>query len=85
MDEEIVIQLKKVSKTFTILEKQNNSIREKVFSLLQQNKTRKIKALDNINLEIRKGEFFGIVGRNGSGKSTLIKLINGAYLPDPGR
>ncbi len=43
-----------------------------------------IKALDNINLEIYKGEFLGIAGRNGSGKSTLAKLLNGLHLPNRG-
>lgn len=33
------------------------------------------KALDNINLEIREGEFFSFVGPSGSGKSTILKLI----------
>ena len=40
--------------------------------------------LDNINLEIKKGEFVGIVGRNGSGKSTLLKLLAGIYYPSAG-
>ena len=31
--------------------------------------------LDKVNLEIKSGEFFGLVGMNGSGKSTLIKSI----------
>ena len=31
--------------------------------------------LDNIDLQVRQGEFFGLVGMNGSGKSTLIKAI----------
>ncbi|MEO8911687.1 MAG: ABC transporter ATP-binding protein [Candidatus Saccharimonas sp.] len=41
-------------------------------------------ALDDIDFDIKKGEFFGIVGRNGSGKSTLLKLIAGIYQPTSG-
>lgn len=39
------------------------------------------KALDNINLEIEKGEFVGIVGNTGSGKTTLIEHLNGLIRP----
>lgn len=41
-------------------------------------------ALKDINFEVKKGEFFGIVGRNGSGKSTLLKIIAGVYTPSKG-
>lgn len=41
-------------------------------------------ALDNVNLELKKGEIHCLVGGNGSGKSTLIKIISGFYKPDGG-
>jgi len=42
-------------------------------------------ALENINLELRKGDTLGIIGQNGSGKTTLLRLINGIFPPDKGR
>ena len=42
---------------------------------------KKIKALEDINLEIEKGEFIAVVGSTGSGKSTLIQHLNGLLLP----
>ena len=44
-----------------------------------------IKALDNINLQIDKGEFVAIIGTNGSGKSTLAKHLNALMLPTSGQ
>ena len=41
-------------------------------------------ALDNINVEIRKGERFGLIGPNGSGKTTLVNCISGALRPNRG-
>lgn len=45
---------------------------------------RYIRALDNCNLEIRKGERIGLVGHNGAGKTTLLKTIAGIYQPSKG-
>ncbi|GAW90879.1 energy-coupling factor transporter ATPase [Calderihabitans maritimus] len=42
-------------------------------------------ALNNINLEIKQGEFIVIIGPNGSGKSTLAKQLNALLLPSKGR
>jgi len=44
----------------------------------------KIPALKNINLSVKKGEMFSIIGLNGSGKSTLLHLINALIFPDAG-
>ncbi len=45
----------------------------------------KIRALNEISLNIKKGEFVAITGRNGCGKSTLAKLMNGILYPSKGR
>lgn len=42
------------------------------------------KALNGINLEIKKGKIIGLLGPNGSGKSTMIKIINALLQPDSG-
>ena len=43
------------------------------------------KALDNINLTIKDGEFVGLIGHTGSGKSTLVQHLNGLIKPDSGK
>lgn len=47
-------------------------------------KERWFRALDGINLDVKKGEVIGIIGPNGSGKSTLLRVIAGIYAPDDG-
>ena len=42
-------------------------------------------ALSEISLELRRGEYVGVVGPNGGGKSTLVRLLNGLLRPDSGR
>ncbi len=43
-----------------------------------------VRALSGINLEVRRGETLGIVGRNGSGKSTLLRILSGIIPPTEG-
>ena len=42
------------------------------------------RAMDNLSLEIKKGEVLGILGKNGAGKSTLLKMITGVVTPTSG-
>ena len=38
-----------------------------------------VKALDNVNLKVKKGEIHSLCGENGAGKSTLMKVLSGIY------
>ena len=45
---------------------------------------KRVVALDNVSLKIKKGEIFGIIGLSGAGKSTLIRCINKLEVPQAG-
>ncbi|WEK28070.1 MAG: methionine ABC transporter ATP-binding protein [Candidatus Pseudomonas phytovorans] len=44
-----------------------------------------VSALDNIDLQVRRGEVFGIIGRSGAGKSSLLRLLNRLEAPSAGQ
>ena len=80
----IAICLQNINKTYSVFDKSATSLHGKIISNFTHSSKREIKALTNINLEIEKGEFFGIMGHNGSGKSSLLRIMSGAYPPDKG-
>lgn len=43
-----------------------------------------VKALDNVSLQVRRGEILALMGENGAGKSTMIKIMTGVYAADEG-
>ena len=53
---------------------------QKIFS----SKNGQVKAVDDVNLEVKEGEIFGVIGYSGAGKSTLIRMLNGLELPTHG-
>jgi len=44
-----------------------------------------VRALHDISLEVRRGDFITVIGSNGAGKSTLLNLLAGSFAPDSGR
>ena len=60
-------------------------IKDLIFEYKSMDEDSNVRAIDNVNLEIKKGEFVAILGHNGSGKSTLAKLINGLLRPKSGK
>lgn len=81
------ISVKNVSKSFRLPHEQHSGLKQVILNAFKKDKRRGYetqRVLNNISFDIKKGEFFGIVGRNGSGKSTLLKLISEIYTPEKG-
>lgn len=43
-----------------------------------------LKAVDDFNITIEKGQLYGLIGPNGAGKTTVFNLLTGVYKPDGG-
>ncbi len=84
MSDDVAIRMQNVSKTFSIRDKAQGNLLEKSWAFVSGTNKRHIEAVKDFSIEVKKGEFIGIVGANGSGKSTLIHLMTGVYKPDKG-
>lgn len=81
---DLAVSATKLCKQFKLPHERKNSLKEWVIHFKRPTYER-LQALSDINFEVKRGEFFGIVGRNGSGKSTLLKIIGGIYQPTSGK
>lgn len=86
--DDIAIKIDNVSKDFKLPHEKIGSVKNLFVNALRyitKKRTYETQhALHNVSFEIKRGEFFAIVGRNGSGKSTLLKMIAGIYQPNQG-
>jgi ABC-2 type transport system ATP-binding protein len=56
----------------------------KIFESKEKGQKRSVRAVDRVDIKVKKGEFFGLLGPNGAGKTTLIKILCTIILPDEG-
>src|SRR5437870_4056009 len=80
---DIVVSLTGVSKTFR--QRQRSERTSDAFRNLFRPKFRKVQALQDIHLTIRRGETVAYAGPNGAGKSTTVKLLSSLLAPDSGK
>ena len=81
---DIAVKFENISKFYKLYTDPKDRLKEALHPL-KKKYHKKFYALKNINLEIKKGEILGIIGRNGSGKSTLLKIITRIVQPSFGR
>ena len=83
---DVAIQLENVSVQYRIPSEAIGTFKEYIIRLVQGKiKHNTFLAVNDINLEVKQGEIFGILGRNGAGKSTLLKVISRVLIPSEGR
>ncbi|MGC9502970.1 ABC transporter ATP-binding protein [Baaleninema sp.] len=80
--DDFAISVRNVSKSFRRYRHPTDRLKELLFPGHQ--KYQEFWALQNVSLEVPKGQTLGIVGRNGSGKSTLLQIIVGTLMPTDG-
>ncbi|MED4730176.1 ABC transporter ATP-binding protein [Aneurinibacillus migulanus] len=82
MSSDSVVICKNISKVYQIYKKPSDRLKQFFF---KKNIYSEFVALDNININVKKGSTVGIIGRNGSGKSTLLQIIAGTLSPTSGK
>lgn len=81
-DKETVIKITNLTKEYKMYKTKKDRLVEAILPGIQRHDT--FRAMDNLNLEVKKGEVLGILGKNGAGKSTLLKMVTGVVVPTSG-
>ena len=82
-NKDCVVKITDLVKEYKMFERKKDRLLETILPKYQKHSV--FRAMDNLNLELHKGEILGILGRNGAGKSTLLKMITGVVVPTSGK
>ena len=77
-----VVKISGLVKEYKMYARKKDRLLEAILPNYKKHTT--FRAMDNLDLEIKKGEVLGILGKNGAGKSTLLKMITGVVIPTSG-
>lgn len=77
-----VVRIEHLTKKYKLYKSQKDRLLETMLPNQMRHSTKTV--IDDMNLEIKKGEILGILGKNGAGKSTLLKMITGVLTPTSG-
>ena len=81
---DIAIKVNHVYKSFNVYYDRANTLKERLLFIGRNKKREKREILNDINIDIKKGETVALIGVNGSGKSTLLKLMTQIIFPNKG-
>lgn len=82
-EKKTVIKITNLVKEYKMFGRKKDRLLEAIIPKYERHST--FRAMDNLNLEVKKGEVLGILGKNGAGKSTLLKMITGVVFPTSGK
>ena len=83
-ENDIAIKVTHVYKSFNVYYDRANTLKERLLFFGKRNRKEKRQILNDINIDIKKGETVALIGVNGSGKSTLLKLMTKIIYPNRG-